>query len=68
MRKVVMLEEGEVTITVPDKLSIASCEILEASMTSFLRGVRGRAMIGNELAKLGQSMAANVSNDDKPAS
>jgi hypothetical protein len=67
MRKVFALDEGEATLTFPDRLSIGSCEKLEASITSLLRATRGRAMVENKLTKLGQSMAEKISNDDAPA-
>jgi hypothetical protein len=65
VKKTINLDEGEVSLIVPDKLSIDSCERLETWLTAFLMKTRRQAMISQGLAKMCTSMVAHVANDDE---
>jgi hypothetical protein len=60
VKKTINLDEGEVSLIVPDKLSVDSCGRLETWLTAFLMKTRGQVMIRQALAKMRTSMVAHV--------
>jgi hypothetical protein len=42
VKKNVILDEGEASLTIPDNLSLDSCDKLEQWLTAVLRKTRGR--------------------------
>jgi hypothetical protein len=65
MKKIVIVDDGEALLSVLDRLSIASCERLEAWLMSQMRTIRGRTTLQQGLATLHTSMIAHVASDDK---
>jgi len=63
-KKTIILDEGEASLTIPDSLSVNSCDELRAWLTSLLGQATGRAMIRQGLANLHTSVVAHVANDD----
>jgi hypothetical protein len=54
------LDEGEVTLTLPSRLSAASYQDLEDRLTIILRGVKRRMELSDRLRKVGdEEEAAN---------
>jgi hypothetical protein len=65
VKKTINLDEGEISLIVPDRLSVDSCERLETWLTAFLMETKRQAMIRQGLAKMRTSMVAHVANDDE---
>jgi hypothetical protein len=73
VKKNVILAEGEASLTIPDELSLDSCDKLEQWLTTLLRTTRVWAMARHRVAELRtsedaqhvQERLANVANDDE---